>query len=292
MTESVGTTEREHFYTSEATVLSGSLQLPLEQEIQPQAFISLPTHGGYFSQTAKAYRLEGALSYTGAHTQVGGNRETKPGHGWSTLATSVVEGLNVLDVVTADRVIAQVSTEHPLVGYVPHISFLGTRFENLRIAGHPVKLDLDLEIFGKKPEDDAPYTKSPGCVERVSRQHARIQEHQKGHSNLISGLIERYNRVPESFANSTGDPESVECSLVNQAEGEYPGHSCGHVIEVPNFGTIYLATVRLEHSDPHPVTRVPKKTTVTLSMIRMKMGCLATGQASLAMTRTNGGTKP
>jgi len=57
----------------------------------------------------------------------------------------------VLDVLTADRVVGQIITEHPLVGYVPIISFLGTRFENLRIAGHPVELDLDLNILGDKP---------------------------------------------------------------------------------------------------------------------------------------------
>ena len=79
-----------------------------------------------------------------------GNRDVKPGHGFSTITTAVVEDLNVLDVVTADRVVAQISTEHPLVGYVPHITFLGTRFENLRIAGHKVELDLDPDFLGQR----------------------------------------------------------------------------------------------------------------------------------------------
>ena len=58
-------------------------------------------------------------------------------------------------MVTADRVVGQTITEHPLVGYVPSISFLGTRFENLRIAGYPVEVEFDHGIFGPKPIDDA-----------------------------------------------------------------------------------------------------------------------------------------
>ena len=280
--------ERNHSYHAEATVLSGRLELPLDQEIHPQAYAKIPEQGGYLSQQARDYRLESVISYSSAYTQVTGNREVKPGHGWATLATSVVEDLNILDVITADRVVAQVSTEHPLVGYVPTITFLGTRFENLRIAGHPVNLDLDLGFFGDKPENDAPYTKDPGFVSRVTDQHARLRAHQ----NPLTELLERYNRVPESFENPEGNEESVECSLVHQADGAYPGRTFGHVIHVPNFGTIYLATVRLEHKDYHPETRIPRETHVHLDMIHAKMGCLATGKMSVATTRTNGVTRP
>jgi len=66
------------------------------------------------------------------------------------LTSSVIEGLNILDVITADRIVGQTITNHPLVGYVPSISFLGTRFENLRIAGNPVELDLNHDIFGPR----------------------------------------------------------------------------------------------------------------------------------------------
>jgi hypothetical protein len=284
--------KREHIYHAEATVLFGHLHLPLEQEIKPQAFAKLSEKGGYIAHQPCDYRLESVISYRSAHTQVAGNREAKEGHGWSTLVTSVVEGLNILDVVTADRVVAQVSTEHPLIGYVPHITFLGTRFENLRIAGHEVKLDLDLNIFGDKPEDDAPYTRSDGFVKRVTAQHINLRKRHEGHQNPLAGLLERYNRVPESFENSSGTEEKVECSLVNQAEGEYPGRSFGHVIHVPDFGTIHLATLHLRHCDYKPGTRIPQQTHVHLNMIEAKMGSVANGTATVATTRTNGGTVP
>ena len=107
--------------------------------------------------------------------------------------------------------VGQVSIEHPLVGYVPHVTFLGTRFENLRIAGHPVKLDLDVDILGPKPENDAPYSKSPAFLDRVDKQHGDV----KAHPNLLIDLLGRYTgraSIPE-------DPEAIEFSLVNSVAG-------------------------------------------------------------------------
>lgn len=272
---------REHIYDAQAFALKGDLQLPLRAEIQPQAFVDLPKGGGYLSQQACAYRLEGVLSFRAARTQVAGNPDTKPGHGFVTLATAVLEDFNILDVVTADRVVAQVSTEHPLDGDVPTVTFLGTRFDNLRIAGHPVRLDLDGEIFGARPAHNDPWSKSSAFRERVSAQYDAIRRH----SDLPAQIAERYNRIPSG----PGPQESVECSLVQRAEGSYPGRTFGHVIDVPNFGTVYLATLRLVE------TRDPKtgilSTLFRLTMIEAKMGCLGNGTVSGASAIVNGGTK-
>ena len=275
---------RRHLYHAEATVLSGNLELPLVQEIKPQAFAKLPDHGGYLAQHATDYRLESVISFDSAYTQVTGNPDVKTGHGWSTLATSVVEKFNVLDVVTADRIVGQISVEHPLVGYVPHVTFLGTRFENLRIAGHPVKLDLDLDVMGSKPDGDAPYSKSSSFMDRVAKQHGNV----RAHPSLLSELLQRYT----GLAVKTEQPEAVECSLVNNAEGAFPGRCFGHVIEVPNFGTIVLAALRVEQSDYHEKTGIPKSTTFKLNMIERKMGCIAAGKARAGGTIVNGTSSP
>src|ERR1035441_735731 len=84
---------------------------------------------------------------------------------------------------------------------------LGTRFENLRIAGHPVELDIDHEIFGSKPAVDAPYTGDRGFLGRVSRQYERIRQHK----DLPAELLERYNRLSSTL----GAAEAVECSPRN-----------------------------------------------------------------------------
>jgi len=277
-------TRRSHKYFAEATILSGHLQLPLEQHIKPQAHAKLPPEGGYLAQHAEDYRLESVISFRSAHTQVSGNRDVKPGHGWATLSTAVVEGLNVLDVLTADLVVGQIMTEHPLVGYVPHISFLGTRFENLRIAGHPVHLDLDMKVLGERPADDAPYTLDSAVQSSVSAQYKEVL----GSPDLLPEVADKYNR----YASELGSKERLDCSLVQKASGGYPGHSFGHVIHVPNFGTITLAKLHLKHEDFKAGTSIPKKTTLHLTMIDMKLGCAIAGQGQILPLSTNGNTHP
>jgi hypothetical protein len=272
--------ERPHTYYAEATVLSGHLRLPVSQPIEPQVHTKLSEKGGYFSQRSEIYRLQSIISFRSAYSHVAGNRSNKPGEGPTTLTTTVVEGLNVLEVVTADRVVGQTITVHPLEGYVPSISFLGTRFENLRIAGHPVELEIDHDIFGAKPADDAPYTTDAGFVGRVSRQYERICDHK----DLPAELLERYNRLSSTL----GKAEAAECSLVNRASGHYPGRSFGHVITVPGFGTITLAKLTVKHEDHHEKTKAPKKTTFTLTMIDLKMGCAAEGDVPVGNGSSNG----
>ena len=278
------TNGRTHNYHAEATVLEGHLRLPLVHEIKPQAHAKLSDEGGYLAQRAEDYRLESVISFRSAHTQVSGNRDVKPGHGWATLTTTVVEGLNVLDVLTADRVVGQIITEHPLAGYVPSFSFLGTHFDNLRIAGHPVKLDLDLGTLGSNPANDAPYTLHPSLIERVSAQYDRIR---KSH-DLPADLAERYNQLSSTL----GSREAVECSLVNHAAGAYPGLCFGHVIRVPDFGTITLAKLHLKHEDFKEETGVPQKTTAHLTMIGLKLGCAIEGSAGVGIGSSNGSSRP
>jgi hypothetical protein len=276
--------ERTHTYNAEATVLSGHLQLPLAQKIEPQAHSKLAEAGGYFNQRSDGYRLESVVSFSSAYSHVSGNRSLKPGEGWHTMTTTVVEGLNVMEVLTADRVVGQIITEHPLEGYVPSISFLGTHFENLRINGQPVELDLNPDIFGSKPADDAPYTKDKGFLGRVSSQYERIRKHK----DLPTELQERYNL----FSSTLGASEAVECSLVNQANGGFPGKSFGHVIKVPGFGTITLAKLTVKHEEAHEKTKAPMKTTFNLTMIDLKLGCVICGDIPIGGGTSNGGTHP
>lgn len=274
--------KRRHRYHAEAVSLEGHLRLPIAQQIHPHNHVKLSEEGGYLNAHSDNFRLGAVISYRSAYTHVGGNLDDKPGHGWNTLATSVLEGLNVMDVVTADRIVSQISTDHPPEGYVPTVTFLGTRFENLRIAGHPVNLDFDPHILGPKPPNDAPYNKDRDFLDRVTQQYERI----RSQKNLPPEIAGRYNQLPSNSSNR----ESIECSLVHQAEGSYPGRSFGHVIDVPHFGKIHLATLRLDHSDPDPKTGIPRKTLISLSMIRMEMGCTGSGSTSGGNTKTNGMT--
>lgn len=276
--------KRYHEYYAEAEALSGDITLPLMQEVKPPTYVKLNERGGYHSQHVDNFRLGGIVSFRSAYTQVGGNPDAKADHGWNTLATSVIEGLNVLDIVTADRIVCQISTDHPLVGYVPTVTFLGTRFENLRIAGHELKLNLDLDMLGPKPKKDTGYLSDRDFQKRVTTQRERV----KGLKNLPVDIAAHFNPAPSS----PGKPGSLNCSLVNQVEGGYTGRSFGHAIDVPNFGKIYLATLRVEESDFDTPTGAPRKTTITLNMIKMVMGCVGAGDLDGGTGKTNGASRP
>src|ERR1700681_2995398 len=137
-----------HDYYAEAHVLSGHLQRPIDQQIEPQALVALDPMGGHLTRSAKAVSIEGLISFDRGETRVSGARSLKD-EGWVTLSTSILEGLNVFEVITVDRVVSQVSTHHPYVdGHEPHVTFLGTQFQNLQVGGFPAVLTLNLGICG------------------------------------------------------------------------------------------------------------------------------------------------
>lgn len=301
-TEDYESGPRRHIYHAEATVLDGELHLPLAQKIKKQAHVKLcGKEPNYFSQRAKEYRLEGVISFQSAYTQVSGNIGRKPGVGWTTLATSVIEGLNVLDVVTADRVVSQMAIDHPSAEnrYIPTVSFLGSRIENLQIAGHRIDFCLDWNfLYPEKDDswmentrpDDTPWLSTPGLMDKVARQHERARKH----PNLIKELLERYTGVSER----TDKSEAIECSLARPVSDPTPcadslPFSChGHTIYIPHFGTMTLANLRVQESDYKPETRIPRKTLFHLTMIDFKFGCTIDGGAGTGQSTGNGVTVP
>src|SRR5450631_160572 len=281
--------KRVHTFHAEASVLDAQLQRPLQQDVRPQAFAKLPREGGYLSERAENFRLEGVISFRSAYTQVAGNLSAKPDHGWVTLATSVIEGLNVLDVVTADRVVAQISTEHPLlVGHVPSVTFLGTRFENLKIAGHDVRPTLNLDMCGQTPAGDKPYLLDAAFMAQVSKQNETLV----AASSLPESVRSNYRgKLPDSaqlrkewdafIAGKRPKPKAaVECSLVASLGATNPWNSAGHVIEVPEFGRVFLAELKVDCD------------TFGLTMIRLDMGCVAHGGTQASTAVVNGTTRP
>jgi hypothetical protein len=64
------------------------------------------------------------------------------------------------------------------------------------------------------------------------------------------------------------------------------------VITIPGFGVITLMKLTVKHEEPHEETRVPKKTTVSLTMVDLKLGCVVAGDVPVGNGSTNGGTQP
>jgi hypothetical protein len=269
-----------HDYYAEANVLHADLEQPLKDKIRPQAYVKLPKDGQYQFSQADPFRFEGILSYRGGYTQVAGHPSSKIA-GFTTLATSVLEGLNVLDVVTADRVVAQISTVHPAygTGQVPSVTFLGTRFDNLRIGGHKVEVDPCLDILGPKPAADESYFDNGDVLDRISQQYDRIAK-----AKDLPDWASKEYPTGRPVLNGHGE---LKCSVINKVEGT-PGTPFGHVIDLPHFGRIFLGELRVEREPGNPSKGIYDSYKFHLTMIRLQMGCLATGTTGLGTADTNG----
>jgi hypothetical protein len=259
---------------------------PFHEKVRPQAKVQLFGSGErshYHFKHAGPFRLEGIASYQSGYTQVAGARSLKHEGRYSTLVTSAVEGLNILDILTADRVVAQISTAHPLDGAVPEVSFLGTRFENLRIAGHKVELDTNLDILGPRPVEDESYFDNQNVMDCMAQQYEKLSKHE----NLPDWASERYPRDSEGWKPKNGNPgvDTAKCSLVNRVNSSQK--SFGHVIEVPHFGKFFLGELKVTRER----TQNPKEYDTYrfhLTTIRMELGCTISGPGSGPTADSNG----
>jgi hypothetical protein len=291
-----------HHYHAQAYVFKADLQEPVRKVITPRAQVDLSDDGRYRFKHAHALRVKGILSYRSGYTQVAGHRSTRKGHGFTTLTTSVVEGLNVLDVVTADRVVGQISTEHPLYeeGCVPTVTFLGTRFDNLRISGHPVKIERCLDIIGIRRDANKSYFDDQEVIDRISSQYKKLQDEiskvevdkSSHHKDAAEWAKNNYLVARPIVQQDEADgSREINCSLVESISGS-PGITFGHVIDLPHFGKIYLGelTIRLEKAKNPTKAKNPQhdKYIFSLKMIRLEMGCLAKGTATFSAMDSNG----
>jgi hypothetical protein len=269
-----------HDYYAEANVLTANLEHPLRDEIKPRVHVKLPKDGHYKFKQADPFRFEGILSYQSGYTQVAGHPSAKIAV-FTSLATSVLEGLNVLDVITADRVVAQISTVHPAygTGQVPSVAFLGTRFDNLRIGGHKVEVERSLDILGPRHDDDRSYFEDGEVLDRISKQYETIAKAE----NLPDWAASEYPKGRPAL-NGSGQ---LECSVVSGVKGA-PGTPFGHVIDLPHFGKIFLGELKVEREPGNPSKGVYDKYKFHLTMVRLEMGCLAKGTGKIVALDTNG----
>lgn len=111
----------------------------------PGPSITLPPAGGSLSDQVNTYQFNGQISFSSAQTNVSGAATSAARR---TTATSVVENLNILNVLTIDRIVARISIEYPRDGKTgPAITLLGTSFVNAALAGWSIDIVLDTQVL-------------------------------------------------------------------------------------------------------------------------------------------------
>jgi hypothetical protein len=311
--------EHYHVYHAKAHILSGELEHPIKQPIEKYGRVVLENtrRESLVTQSVGPTNIEGLISFKSGHTRVVGTQIKEKfdilgdDHaGYVTLSTAVLEGYNVVDILMADRVVAQVSTEHPMVnGHVPKVMFLGSRFENLRIGEVEVKVHLNLEICGDRPERDRPYLEDGGFLERVETQIKSV----RGTKGLPGKMREKYDKEIADIkklkdcAKGRGTRNGIsklQCTLVESIDPiPIPGvKTFGNVIFIPNFGTVALAELEVGVGPSHsefrrrqgdgPVPGSNDSNYFTLNMFDIKLGCPVGGGTGGPGVSSNGHTKP
>ncbi len=238
-----------HFH-AEGHALSGEFRHPAWCPVDAQASASLPTIGGHARSQVNDFQYLDFLSFRYAHTHVSGKRRRD--ETFITHVSTVIEDLNILDMVKADRIVCRLSSTHNPRDPEGHIIAEDSRFEGLQINGQPVNVRLRHDLL-------------QGC-----RTYAELTKEiaSEVKSDKIIAAIDPKTQV-------------AICSLVEKIETKLPGvEPKRHLIEVKNFGKIFLAEIFAE-----PGTR-------TLTMLRLELGSPHVVDLTVAEGKTNGKPPP
>jgi hypothetical protein len=269
-------TKRTFHYHADASPLGGHITHPFEKVLHTQASTSLAQAGGHAESRVESFQMDNTVTSGPAYSHATGVKNKTTG-AWTTLVSSVVENLNVLEVVTADRIVSKLHVEYPHEGNHPKISIVGSKFVNLRVAGVSIDPVLDIDLLTSQAKGEfpnGPLTEEKGFIGRVTSQSKRITE-AKGAPEWLAGR-HGWVKSPEGRKKKG----YVLCSLVNEVQGAKPGTAFGHVLHVPGFGNIFFGELIVAQSS------------YRLTMMRIEMGCLAEGNISVASAFSNGSGMP
>ena len=204
-----------HFH-AEGHALSGEFRHPGRTLIEAQASASLPTIGGHARAHVDHFFHSDFVSFRTAHTEVTGRWVDD--ENLLTTATSTIEDLNILEIVTADRIVSRLISRHKKDDPEGHIVATGSEFHNLRVHGHLLTVTLRHKLLS----------------DSKTFEHLRNKVESKEESGRIAVVSK--------------DKGVAICSLVEKIETDLPGvDPKKHVFRVPNFGKISLAEIFAEH---------------------------------------------
>jgi len=274
--------KRDFYFDAGASSLGGTLVEPLSRPIPTQASVSLPAAGGFATARTEAFNLDGLISCAATSTTVSGRK--KADGSARVLVTAVIEGLNLLDVVTADRLVAQISVDIPVTAEPRRISVLGSKFEKLSLGGVEVRASLAPDLLLPKPGINGSMANLTWeDFDRLGRVQAEALTKCAGDEEreLAGWLDGRFGWMKDDQRR-----DGSQCSLsslfhtVTPVDGVIPGRVLGHVIELPAFGRIFLGEV------------LASRDFVQVTLLRAELGCAVVGGTSGGVVTDNGHMVP
>jgi hypothetical protein len=276
---------RRFLYHAHGSAIGGTITQPFKADIASSSATSLPIIGGFGCAKDGPYQLKDVISYESARTYVSGI-QTDDG-AYNSVVTCVVEGLNILHVITADAIIGRISSNHK-DGEQPEIIPLGSSFENLKIAGQPVQVDLNHDLFTQNPTHAALLSHHEGG--KGNKGGAKSTPKARYHWGLDSekvppALAKGMLMEPGAGWSKSKSNGVLHTSLVKQVRPVGTANSAeelpyAYAIYIPHVGNLYLAEV-FSSAD-----------TKRLTMLRVDLGSPFAGTVALASPVSNGNWFP
>jgi hypothetical protein len=243
--------------------ISGQITLPVQETIPIQASVASAVGPGYSKVRVDDFHHLEYLSVGAVESHVVSSFSEKDNaHG--TLSCVVVDELNTMHVVTCDRMMLRLTSKHDVKDKheVAQASFIlhGTHFDNLRIAGHKIDLDLAVGLFSELSTwDKLNYAYENDPAIRKELDELALFPQKKGHKlPTYKGMFAcTLSRIPKKL------PHGLS-------------HAKEHGIYVPHFGTIY------------PTHYYITETSRRLHMMHIDLGCSVEGCNSYGSGGANG----
>jgi hypothetical protein len=249
-------------YHAEAVGASGHISLPVENSMPLQASIASGLGAGFGTARVENFKHLQYLTIGSAESQVVSSH-SKRDKAFGTLATVVIEDLDILNVVTCGKMVTRLTTKHMEDASEPASFILhGTRFHDFHIAGHEIELQLATGLFSELSTWD----KLMSAYEKDTDIRREIDE------------LALYPVKGKTLPVQNG---IFACTLAHLPEHLPRGLTCkDHGIYVPHFGTVYPAQYYIT-----PTSR-------RLRMLHVELGCSVEGTYGFGDTGGNGGQLP
>lgn len=247
------------------------MRVPHQETLHVQASCSLPEIGGHCTDKVRDFQYKDFLRFDEAHTEVTGAESEG---NYCTLIQSTVTGLNINQIVQVDRIVARIySIYKDSPDGEPAIKLIGSTYENLRIAGVPVTVDLAVDVFDRLDKHHK-LVEAVGVDDKLRELLGKVTLRDR--FDAVDERIRRwFRRPPAECKQLPANKGFTEVSLVRHIDA--PGlHVEGNAIYVAGFGVIRLATLQIAQY------------TRRLFMLQAHLGCAFEGDLTACEIQDGG----
>jgi hypothetical protein len=267
-------------YLAEALGVSCSIVRPLEGILDSKAASCTSSETGGGSSRAEDFSFEGMLSCRAAYSEVGTSFD-ECHNVYTSYSISVIEGLDIAGMVTADRIVSRTVSESPALDNLEgewSFDITGSHFENLRVAGYRIDLQLSTQTFHELDT----YAKLKNALKRGRQDllpYSRLAQLPSTALDLLEDQYPGVGSLAEAARKLKARDSRPEGSLLwctaaghlNLQEniGNTELRNFGGVIFIPKFGLISLGELLIE------------KLSRRLIMLRLELGSPLEGRFSV-----------